>query len=473
MGSTTTRSPGEVRRRTTASVIAAAAAVALILTGAGVANGQAPAVGEPQGHYSTKKPYEPQGQPGDYTDAPDGFEPVSVQHVARHGSRLLSSKKYDDLTLQLWEAARDEQALTPIGARLGGEVRRLIRVHERLGYGNLSELGAREHEDMAMRVHERLPELFDHALEDGQRIGVVTSGKDRAVDSADNFVDGLVMAEPGLAGLIDTPVVDEDVLYFHNSERNADYRDYKDNDPRLLAALAEVADDPQVHAAARRMMERLFDRDFVDRLDAGEFEFVDRGKGETVLDDVASAADYLYNLYIIAPGIPDEGRWRFDQYVTAEDAEMMAYFVDTQQFYEKGPAFEGDDITYRMAQVLLDDLFAEIDAVRAGASEHAAVFRFAHAEQIMPLAALMQLPGAGVEQPEGELFSYENNPWRGDQVSPMGANVQWDVYANADGDYLVRMLVNEAETPFKEECQPYSDGGLFYELDELKDCLAG
>ncbi|NDL58712.1 histidine-type phosphatase [Phytoactinopolyspora mesophila] len=473
-------------RRSPVAAMAGAASLALLLAGgamsespvyAGTAAGSSGA--EPagttqtgqQGFYSTKKPYEQLGGPEDYEQPPAGFEPVFVQHVARHGSRLLSSRKYDDLTLQLWEAARGEQALTPLGARLGGEVRRLMRLHERLGYGNLSELGAQEHEEMAQRVYERLPGLFEHALDHGDRIGIVTSGKDRAVDSGVNFADGLVKADPALAEIIDEPVADEDVLYFHKSDANQDYQDYKDNDPRLLAVLDEVAAEPQIHAAARRMLERLYTVEFVDRLEAGEFDFVDGGKGETHLNDIASAADYLYNLYIIAPNIAAEGNWRFDQYVTREDAETMAYFADAQQFYEKGPAFAGDDITYRMADVLLDDFFASIEDRTSGDGDHAAVFRFAHAEQIMPFAALIELPGSTQEMPEGELFTYENNPWRGDQVSPMGANIQWDVFADADGEHLVRMLYNEEEVAFRVGCEPYTDGSAFYDVAELKRCL--
>ena len=60
----------------------------------------------------------------------------------------------------------------------------------------------------------------------------------------------------------------------------------------------------------------------------------------------------------------------------------MAWSLDAEDFYEKGPGRAGQDETYRIAQPLLDDFFNAIDTrERAGT---AATFRFAHAETIIP-----------------------------------------------------------------------------------------
>jgi hypothetical protein len=40
-----------------------------------------------------------------------------------------------------------------------------------------------------------------------------------------------------------------------------------------------------------------------------------------------------------------------------------------------------------------------------------------------------------------------------------------------DGRYLVRMLYNERETPFKAGCRPVAKGSAFYDLDELERCF--
>ena len=51
----------------------------------------------------------------------------------------------------------------------------------------------------------------------------------------------------------------------------------------------------------------------------------------------------------------------------------------------------------------------------------------------------------------------------------MAANVQWDLYSKGDR-YLVRMLDNEKETPFKTSCTPVRKGSAFYDLDDLESC---
>ena len=125
-----------------------------------------------------------------------------------------------------------------------------------------------------------------------------------------------------------------------------------------------------------------------------------------------------------------------------------------------------------MAQALENDFFSEIDAIAAGNLSHGAKLRFTHAEIIVPFANLLGLDGAATAAPRASTYTYGNNPWRGQVVSSMAANQQWDVFRDASGTLLVRLLYDEKEIDFKPSCEGarYLPGTHYYEYQALKTC---
>ncbi|MCK7626615.1 histidine phosphatase family protein [Streptomyces sp. RS10V-4] len=425
--------------------------------------------------YSTKTPYEPRQNPRTYEPAPDGFVPVFTEIVSRHGSRSATDSDDGDMILRLWEEARKEGQLTPLGREFGPDVRALLDAVRQTGYGKLSGRGKRELRGTALRMVQRLPQLFTTIVEDGESVDVVSSGQGRAVDSGTVFTDALTEADPALTPHIGRARTDKDLLYFHKSAGGAAYRDWLAHDQRLADTLKKLDDQPATRAAARRVLAKLFRPAFVRRVADGEF---------AALGTDVSAARAVYNLYSTAPAMSDEspreqgshaasrrdGGWRLDRYLAQRDADRFGYLNDAEEFYEKGPSFAGSDITYRMAEVLLDDFFQQAEAKRDGTSTLGAELRFTHAEEIIPLAALMGLPGSTEAAAPGTPYTYADNPWRGATVAPMATNIQWDMYRKG-GTFLVRMLYNERETPFKAGCRPVARHSHFYDLRELERCF--
>ena len=113
----------------------------------------------------------------------------------------------------------------------------------------------------------------------------------------------------------------------------------------------------------------------------------------------------------------------------------------------------------------------------------------------MPFAALIGAPGSTQQAPavadpqtDADVYNYQNNEWRGESVTPMAANIQWDV-ATRDGidpetgkayTPLIRMLYNEEEVAFGgtntltrglSSCTPVAEGSTWYKESELKSCL--
>ncbi len=134
-----------------------------------------------------------------------------------------------------------------------------------------------------------------------------------------------------------------------------------------------------------------------------------------------------------------------------------------------------------MAQVLLDDFFLHSEKCSQIEATHFLRARFGHAETIIPFAALLQIPiSSDKSTPVNETYTYENNGWRGELISPMAANIQWEIYRhlnyrrnryNRHQQILIRMLLNEYPVPFKYECKSYNTmNQFFYTIDELKRC---
>lgn len=409
--------------------------------------------------YGTKATYEPQQSAHSYQRPPTGFTPVFTENVSRHGSRSATDSEDGDLILALWDKAQTAGQLTGKGEEFGPKVRALQAAMAKVGYGDLSGRGKEEIQDTADRMAARLPSLFSKIAADGEKIDVVSSGQGRAVDSADLYAGALATADPDLKSLIGATRTDKDLLYFHKADGGAAYRDYIAGDKRLASTLESITDQPRTHTAARSVLRRLFKADFVAGLSAA---------------DQVAAATAVYNLYAIAPAMseesPDGKGWGMERYLSHSDADWFGYLSDAEDFYEKGPGFADSDITYKMADVLLDDFFQQIEAKKAGTSTLGAELRFTHAEEIIPLAALMGLPGSTQGVTEAGPYTYADNPWRGASVAPLGSNIQWDVYEK-NGRYLVRMLYNEKETAFKASCKPLTKGSKFYDLDELERCF--
>ncbi|HTW02324.1 MAG TPA: histidine-type phosphatase [Streptosporangiaceae bacterium] len=466
------------RSRLFAPAIAVAAVAALC--GAVAAPAQAGALRAPAGRggpwgaegnliriaETTKASYQPQSL-RQYQPPPRGFQPVFTENVQRHGDRTDTSSSDGDELLALWQIAQADAALTPLGRGLGPELQQFESANAAIGYGNLAPDGVTQIEAIAKRMYERLPSLFDSASSSAgagnttERIEVVSASQERTTASAAAFVAGLESEDPGLAPVIGPTQVNNNLLYFHKAAINQDYQNYVASNPDLLAAEAYADNEARSHEEATAMLERSFTPAFVQEIAAGDFsaEFVNE----------VDAATALYDVWSVSKDLSDEGPWTLGRYLTPQQASCFGYLDDVDSFYENGPAFLGNDITYAMAGVLLDDMFAQIQAKADGTSQLIAVLRFTHAEEIFPLATLLGLPGSTKQEPVGTEYTYAGNPFRGANVAPMAANIQWDVFSDGS-TYLVRMLYNEKQTAFKAGCTPIAKGSYYYNLTELEQC---
>lgn len=376
-------------------------------------------------YYSTKQHYEPQGR--EYSEAPAGFRQIYTSTVDRHGSRGLSSFKYDDLAQQMLEYAQERGELTDLGEKLIPQVEAMISVNEELaggagqdaGYGNLTAVGREELRGIGQRNAQRNAELMHSIDRDDSKVKFISSGEDRANDSGWNFGAAWLKEAPTLAdnlvdGTNDGHVTIEprtDLMYAHKDKKSPSYEKYsawKDS-PQLQEKIQEAYSKPASQEASQELLSKIFTSDFIDELKDGSISFSAREKDGKTVEGIVDAALQFYNLYIIAPALaheektPAEG-WIFDQYMDDASGPTFAYLLDVEDFYEKGPAIEGRTVSYDNYEPLLEEMIEGVQE-RAAGGDIAAEYRFGHAETIIPLAALLKTPGSEKGVPAGELYT--------------------------------------------------------------------
>ncbi|WP_217916308.1 hypothetical protein [Duganella sp. BJB1802] len=74
-----------------------------------------------------------------------------------------------------------------------------------------------------------------------------------------------------------------------------------------------------------------------------------------------------------------------------------------------------------MAQTLLDDFFRSgRNRQRQPVARHRKL-RFSHAKSMIPMAAILGLPGMSEPLPRAATCNYDNSNWRGEAVAPVAA----------------------------------------------------
>ena len=434
-----------------------------------------------QANLTTETLYQQEQSASTYEPAPAGFTPVYTELVARHGARGMSSEGSDIAVYNMWLKAQADGALTPLGAQLGPDLLAFIKANTILGagvpgitapgYGNLSQLGAAEHQQLASRLAQRLSSYFTQVAASGRKLVVQTSGVNRAYDSSGFFANSLAASIPALAPLITYPAAiagygtkpkaqlpgtNRFQLYFHKLSAAQDqvtntsdpyyatyqaslaYQTFKASDPTQTAKVNATNAIPDVNTAAVIVLQGLFTQDFINKLGTTGYTFADTGtfgpytgadgksytttgSGGTTIASALDAANNLYGVYIIAPAMPAElGGVDFTKYIPDAQATVLAYLGDATDFYQMGPgATESGNATYGMAQSLLNDFFNEVDTIAKGTLTTGAKLRFTHAEILVPFTSILGLKRLFVQMPKAQTYTYAaNSPWNGSLVAP-------------------------------------------------------
>ena len=193
--------------------------------------------------------------------------------------------------------------------------------------GELTRLGKEEHFGIGSRLFNRLKPLFTSS----NTISVMTSGKKRAIDSAQEFLNGLTRSNCNVQILYKKS--EKKLLYFHKSCEN--YMTFKNNDPHIKAKLNLIKDLGQTRIYARQVLKRIYTHEFVEILINGNYEIESNTNAgslgnETTRNEV-DVVLCLYSMLSVAPAHNQRHIVKMlDKYFNQEESNWFAYINDAR-----------------------------------------------------------------------------------------------------------------------------------------------
>lgn len=378
------------------------------------------------------------------TPAPAGVKPFYISHYGRHGSRYHNKENIYDIPYFILAKGDSAGKLTPLGQDVMQRLD-LIRHDARNRWGELTSLGALQHQQIAQRMMERFPEVFEGKVTIDARSTTVI----RCILSMENALSQLVRMNPRL-----------------NIHHNATQRDmyYLNQQDKYLFSL-KMDSTAQAHYDAfakkyeknDRLMQSLFsDTAYIrQNVDAGKLN---------------------YFLFKVASNIQStELRNQLTLYDLFNDEEVYHNWKKENAWWYVAfgcSSINGGVQPYTQRN-LLRKIIAEADSC-IQLKKPGATLRYGHETVVMPLTCLLDLNGYGSIVTD-KLETVDRKGWANYKIFPMGANIQFIFYRKdeQDKDVLVKVLLNENEAtlPLKSQIAPYyrwSDVRDFY-LKKLDD----
>ncbi len=373
--------------------------------------------------------------------APKGYEPFYIDHYGRHGSRWLTSKKsYNRPVAQLELAAR-HGALTPVGRALLDTLR-MVAEAARGRIGDLTDVGAEQHQGIAERMVRNFPEVFaGDARIDARSTTVI-----RCILSMQNETMTLRGLNPRLRVTTDASLHDMHYLGWGHGEDTCANALHK-----RMRRLADSVERAMLHPgrfAASLIADGQLLRDSIDqlRLMADVFDVAGSLQGHKAYRGIdlykVFTADEIYDL------------WR------NKNIYWYVQWANAPQTGNRMPYIERE---------LLTDMLSSADSALATGGRGASL-RFGHETCLLPLACLMELDSVNYSCRD---LSTLADHWQNYNIFPKGCNIQMVFYRRTGAqppykasDVLVKVLLNEHEAtlPVKAVSGPY------YRWSDVRDC---
>ena len=357
--------------------------------------------------------------------APKGYKPFYLSHYGRHGSRYMIGKAAYDVPYFSLLKAKQEGKLTPKGEETLRKVA-LIREDAKGRDGELTPLGALQHQGITQRMMERFPEIFVGKTNIEARSTVVI----RCILSMENGLQQLLRMNPQLHIFHDASY--HDMYYMNQPDKRLDSL------KNCIGRKVVQEELTSKHDNYKRVMEELFNDPAWVKLNINQ-------------------RDLNHKLYEMAGAIQGtELRGKVSLYDLFTQDELYDNWVVSnswwQMSYGNSP-YTGNVQPYSQRN-LLRDIVEKADSCIA-LPHPGATLRYGHDTMVTPLTCLLNLNGYGAEIKDPEKIATQ---WFDYKITPMATNLQFVFYRKAKSDdILVKVLLNEDEAtlPIKSDVAPY------------------
>ncbi len=361
------------------------------------------------------------------TATPIGYEPFYISHYGRHGSRhLIENSDYDKAYKPLLRADSLGK-LTYFGKDVLRRVT-IIRDDANKRHGELTWLGAQQHQGIAQRMYERFPEVFAGKVRVDAKSTVVI----RCILSMENALHALLRLNPELD--IRHDASEHDMWYMNFSDRKLDKKKMPED------VKAKYDEFCKRHQHNERIMRSLFTDD-------------------NYWQHEVNTQELAYHLFKLASNLQStELRHEMTLYDIFNEDELYDQWLQTNTWWyiHYGPCPLNGGVSPFSQRNLLKVMIHEADSCLR-IPHPGATLRYGHEVCVMPLACLLELDNFG--KPIEDLEMLDKEGWHGYKIFPMGCNIQWIFYrpTNGNGDVLLKVLLNEneAKLPLKAVEGPY------------------
>lgn len=368
---------------------------------------------------------------------PAGCKPRYIDMLVRHGTRYPSKKdvKKIDAMLSVVNSFFDKSKPFVYGNLKLPWKNHFVVEKDKI----LTNIGKEEMKNLSGRIFTRLPELFN-PQNTQESLRFYSTDTSRTIESASAFTSGLF----GDGSNVSIISVDKDkdhlLRFFDQCPR---YKRRVSENKTALYHTKRFREGSEMNAVLKKVVAKL---------------------GLTVEQQNKLKPKHITAMYVTCSFevavFNREDTWctLFDQ----DDFDVLEYLYDLKHFWKRAYGYQ---INYRMSCILLSDIVKNI--LEATQVEHTketsmqeknpigklGVFRFAHAETLQPLYALLGL-FKDKELRADNFATQRSRKYRTSHVVPFGANMAFILYScnnseskNSLRDFQVQVYVSEKLIP--------------------------